>query len=133
MSRIGRLCGIGAVVLGAASIATWSRVDTVAPTADSRGERGAGLFQAKGCASCHAGPDTTALMEGFPSLADAPAWAATRRPGLSAEGYLAESLRTPAAFVSPAFTGSVGPTRGMPQLPLTDAEIAALVDYLLST
>lgn len=133
MSRVGHLCAIGSVVLGTVSIATWPRGDPRAPSADSRVERGASLFQAKGCASCHTGPDTTALLSGFPSLADAPAWAATRRPGLSADRYLAESMRAPAAFVSPAFTGSVGPNTGMPQLPLTDAEIAALVDYLLST
>jgi mono/diheme cytochrome c family protein len=132
MSRIGHLCAAGAVVLGAASFATWPR-DRAKPTsAVSSVEHGANLFQAKGCASCHTGPDTTALLGGFPSLKDAPAWAATRRPGLGADRYLAESMRAPAAFVSPAFTGSIGPTTGMPQLPLTDAEIVALVDYLLA-
>ena len=48
-----------------------------------------------------------------------------------AAAYLAESMRRPDAFISPAWRGG-GPTTAMPQLDLTDAEIDALVDYLLA-
>ncbi len=92
---------------------------------------GADLFLAKGCASCHVGPDTTPLFSGFPSLGDASSWAGDRRPGVSAENYLAESMAAPDVFVSPAFNGGVGPTSGMPQLRLTSDEIDDLVAYLL--
>ncbi len=94
---------------------------------------GAQLFLAKGCSSCHAGPDTTASIgAGFPSLADAPTWAADRRANLSAKDYLTESIAAPSVFIARGFQpGQSGPTTGMPQLRLTSDEIEALVDYLL--
>ena len=93
---------------------------------------GAQLFRAKGCASCHDGPDSTALMVDFTSLAHASSWAGGRRDGLSAEEYITESIRDPSAFISPAWVRG-GPTTGMPDLGLTDAEIAAVVVYLLDS
>jgi cytochrome c551/c552 len=91
------------------------------------------LFAAKGCASCHDGPASTAVISGFPSLSHVRDWAHERRPGLSAHEYVAESVRSPAAFISPAFTGSVGPIQAMPDLRLSDQEIDAIADFLLST
>ena len=52
---------------------------------------------------------------------------------MSAADYLAESMRNPSVFISPAFRGGFGPMTGMPDLNLSDAEIAALVAYLLGT
>jgi mono/diheme cytochrome c family protein len=93
---------------------------------------GATLFQAKGCATCHTGPESNASdVGGFPSLAEAPSWAGSRRAGLSAEEYLEESIREPWAFISPEFHGSGGPTTAMPQLGLSDAERDAVVAFLL--
>ena len=88
------------------------------------------LFHAKGCATCHTGPTSAASMGEFPSLASASSWAGSRRPGMSAEEYLDESIREPWAFRSPEFHGS-GPTPAMPQLGLSDAERKAVVDFLL--
>ena len=94
---------------------------------------GAAVFRAKGCASCHDGPDTTALVRGaFPSLAEAGEWAAGRRPDRSAGAYLEESVRQPSAFISPAFPRPAGGTTAMPTLDLSDAEVAAVVAYLLA-
>lgn len=42
-----------------------------------------------------------------------------------------QSIREPGAFISPAWVGG-GPTTAMPQLGLSEAEIAAVVDYLLT-
>lgn len=92
---------------------------------------GPSLFQAKGCATCHTGPDSTSAMMGFPNLRKASTWAGTRQPGQSAEQYLAESLRSPGVFISPTFEGPQGPTTGMPTLALSEAEIDVLVAYLL--
>jgi hypothetical protein len=79
------------------------------------------------------GPDSSTGFVEYPRLTDAPTWAGSRRPGLAAEEYLEQSMRQPSAFISPAFTA--GPSPGgaspMPQLQLSDAEIDALVDYLL--
>jgi mono/diheme cytochrome c family protein len=92
---------------------------------------GASLFTAKGCATCHDGPDGSSMIGAGPSLADAPTWAGDRVDGLSAEEYLEQSMRSPSAFISPAYQPIGGPNDGMPLLQLSDREIAALVDYLL--
>lgn len=92
---------------------------------------GATLFQAKGCATCHTGPASTASVGGFPSLAAASSWAGSRRAAMSAEEYLDESIREPWAFISPEFPASGGPTTAMPELGLSEAERDAVVDYLL--
>lgn len=94
-------------------------------------ERGHTLFFAKGCVACHRkngeagaigsiGPDLTGLRDR----------AADRRPGMSAEAYVRESIRTPSAFVAPGYGGS---TFGMPDLGLSDAEIDAVTAFLLGT
>ena len=67
-----------------------------------------------------------------PSLAHAPDWASTRVEGMSAPDYLAQSMRQPSAFISPAWAGPDGPTTGMPQLQLSDEEVEALVHFLLA-
>ena len=92
---------------------------------------GATLFRTKGCAQCHTGPDSAGMVPIGPDLSDASEWAGDRRPGMSPEDYIAESVRTPGAFVSPAFEPVGGPTSGMPQLDVSDDELDALVRYLL--
>jgi mono/diheme cytochrome c family protein len=132
VSPVGRACAICAVVLAVITIATWDRGEgeTVADGPTTVVADGAQLFRAKGCASCHDGPDSTAQSVDFPSLADAPSWAGDRRTGMSAAAYIAQSIREPGAFISPAWVGG-GPTTAMPQLGLTEAEIDAIVGYLL--
>jgi cytochrome c551/c552 len=92
---------------------------------------GATLFHVKGCATCHEGPDTATMMGVGPSLAHAADWASTRVERMSAHDYLAQSMRQPSVFISPAWAGPDGPTTGMPQLQLSDAEVEALVHFLL--
>lgn len=92
---------------------------------------GATLFRTKGCASCHTGPDTTPAARIGPDLSDAASWAGDRRPGTSAADYVAESVRSPGAFISPEFEPYGGPTGAMPVLEVSDDELDALVVYLL--
>ncbi len=130
MTRIGRWATVFAIALSVLTIASWnestqSNVDVNPPL------EGAMLFNAKGCASCHNGPDSNFGIYGVPPLTEASVWAGDRRPGMSAEEYLAESMRTPSTFISPAFKGGQGPMTGMPDLDLSEAEIDALVAYLL--
>ena len=132
MSRAGRLAAAAAIVAGLASVVSWQTTSTVtAGTDPAPAIDGAALFRAKGCATCHDGPDTTAQFVDFPSLRNAPEWAGDRRAGMSAADYLAESIRTPSTFISPAFVNHGGPTSAMPDLAVTDAEVDALVDHLL--
>ena len=132
MSPVGRAAAVGAMVLGSASVAVWI-AGSEPTTAVGSTSDGAALFRAKGCASCHTGPDSVAGFANFPKLDDAPAWAGDRRSGMSAAEYIAESIRAPGEFVSPAYAPSGGPATAMPVLTLTDAEVELLVDYLLGS
>lgn len=134
MSRAGWMSAVAAIAATLGSMVVWQPE----PAANSPDavlvDDGVMLFRAKGCASCHAGPDSApSLGSGFPSLAGASSWAGERRPNLTASQYLSESIREPWAFVSPEFSpGSAGPTGAMPALELSDAEVAAIVKYLLA-
>ncbi|MDP2292070.1 MAG: cytochrome c [Actinomycetota bacterium] len=130
MSRAAILAAAAAIVAAAAAVVGWQTEPSESAAPKPVAVSGAELFQSKGCASCHIGPDSTPLVGAFPPLDDAASWAAERRPGMSARDYLAESMRTPSAFLSPAWV-SGGPTTAMPDLGLTEAEIDALVDHLL--
>ncbi len=127
----GRAVLLGA---GAAAAALVAVVAVVArPDSATRGAvDGQVLFVDKGCAACHDTADRPAAMPGVaPSLVGAADWAGSRIEGVSAEEYLTQSIQSPWAFVSPAWGGGSGPTSHMPVLPLTDDEVAAVVDYLL--
>jgi cytochrome c1 len=130
------LYAVGAAAALGASVLAWTSDRTTdAPLAAAPGSAppdGASLFHAKGCATCHNGPDSGAGISEFPDLSDAAAWAATRVPGMSANDYIAQSIRDPIAVISPQFHSGGGPTAGMPTLALSDAEVAALVEYLLA-
>lgn len=132
MSRAGWLSTVAAIVATLASLVAWRPAP--AATAADVPNGGEMLFQAKGCAACHVGPDSSpSFRSGFPSLADASSWAGERRPGLTASQYLSESIREPWTFVSPEFSpGAAGPTGAMPVLELSDAEVATIVQYLLA-
>ena len=99
---------------------------------DTAAADGAALFVAKGCSSCHEGPAGRSLTDVGPSLAAAPTWAGERIAGIAAADYLEQSMRSPSAFISPAYRSTGGPSVGMPLLRLSDEEIDTLVDYLLS-
>jgi mono/diheme cytochrome c family protein len=98
--------------------------------------RGRTLFQAKGCASCHAlGSITTgAGPQVGPNLTGLAAVAGPRRPGRSAAEYVRESRVAPQAFVVPGYTTSATNPGNppMPRLPLSESEIDALISFLLS-
>lgn len=130
MTRIGRLAAVLAITFAVLTIATWN--DSTQSTVGGEAPlEGAMLFKAKGCASCHIGPGSSSGMSVGPPLMAASDWAGDRRPGMSAVNYLAESMRTPSAFISPAFSGGQGPMTGMPDLNLSETEIVTLVAYLL--
>lgn len=94
---------------------------------------GQGQGSATACSSCHiiSGiPEAVGLLG--PDLTSIATDAATRKPGLSAREYIAESIRDPQAFVAE------GVERATPGLMtaaitagLTDADVAALVEFLM--
>ena len=91
-------------------------------------DRGALLFATKGCVGCHmhaALPN--AHMQIGPNLTGLPDRAATRVAGLDARAYVRQSLRDPEAFIVSGYTAR------MPDLHLSDEEIASLSAFLLSS
>jgi hypothetical protein len=113
--------------------AVGSSAGAVAPPTPGPGpaERGRMLFQTVGCVGCHVGPGVPRGMTSQigPNLTLLPSVAASRKPGVSAEGYVAESIRDPSAFLAPGYgSGSVE----MPRFGLPEQDVQALVRFLLA-
>jgi mono/diheme cytochrome c family protein len=128
-----RLAATGALtlVLAVASLVVWLDDDASGANSASSSTdiaaRGETLFFAKGCAGCHRilevgvqsiGPDLTLLADR----------AGEQREGMSAEEYVRESIRYPDAFIA---LGTTNGPFGMPVIPMTDAQLDALVAFLL--
>lgn len=120
VAAIGLVLALTGLVLGAVG---GGRASDAAPAVLD----GQALFVAKGCASCHTGPESTSEINAGPPLVDAAGWAGSRQPGTDATTYLAQSIREPAAFLSPARDGDTV----MPALAVSSDEVERLVDYLL--
>jgi cytochrome c oxidase subunit IV len=91
--------------------------------------QGQAVFTGKGgCGACHTIEGISSGMVG-PNLTQIGTTAAERKPGLSAEQYIRESIENPGAFVVEGFP---------PAMPanirqnMTDAEFEALVAFLLA-
>jgi mono/diheme cytochrome c family protein len=80
-----------------------------------------------GCLVCH--KVTEAGNERGPDLRKAASGAAARRPGMSAEAYLIESLVEPDAFLAPGYPKMM-PSAMKPPANLSLAEAKAVVAYL---
>jgi cytochrome c oxidase subunit 2 len=112
----------------AASPATAVNDKAPSPAPAANRDRGALLFATKGCVGCHmhaALPN--AHMQVGPDLTGLPDRAATRVAGLDARAYVRQSLREPQAFMVPGYSAL------MPDLHLSDEEIASLTAFLLSS
>jgi mono/diheme cytochrome c family protein len=89
-------------------------------------QAGRQVFEAKGCVACHATEGTTRLTG--PSLAGIAERGATRKPGMSAEDYIRESVLQPQAYVVEGFPPIMPSFQGN----ITDQELSSLIQYLLS-
>ncbi len=97
------------------------RPDSPVLTGDAR--RGLDSYVANGCSTCHSGED---LSLG-PSHVDVFELAANRVEGLSAEQYLAQSIREPDAFIVPGYPSP----STMPDFShLTAEEVGHLITFL---
>jgi mono/diheme cytochrome c family protein len=115
-----------AIVLAIATVAYYSNPPTSVEAAQSPGEI---LFLTKGCTGCHSIQGLATTGQIGPDLTFVGEAAGERVAGLSAEDYIAQSLATPQAFIVPGFEATTA--GAMPDLNLSEAEIAALVDFLL--
>jgi len=99
----------------------------VGAVAHRGGLDGRAVFAARGCTGCH-----TAHGVGHggvaPDLTDLASRAGSQVEGMSAEAYVRQSIRDPQAFRAPGFEGGFVQ---MPTLSLSDAEVDAVVEFLL--
>lgn len=104
-------------------------LSAAAPPLPPELQAGRQVFQEKGCVACHATEGDTVLVG--PPLTHIATVAETRKPGMSAEEYIRESILNPSAFIVPGFPGPPSP---MPvfQGNITDQELDSLLKYLLS-
>lgn len=115
---------VATVVLGLASLAV-NVPDNDAATVPANELDGRSVFLARGCSGCHmaAGVDGGGIG---PDLTDLLGRAGDRVTGLDPAAYVRQSIREPQAFVVPGYGGIA-----MPTLPLSNAELEAVVEYLL--
>jgi mono/diheme cytochrome c family protein len=118
MGRVVLLCSALAFVLAACA---------PEPAATDPVARGGQLYRSLGCANCHE-PNLLGQRIG-PPLDHVGTIAATRRPGMTADEYLRQSILDPGAYVVPGYQDSM--PRGLGR-DLSPTDLDALVAYLLS-
>lgn len=97
-------------------------------SADEMVDIGRGIFEGKGiCNTCHTIGKSGSLR--FPDLDGIAGRSATRRAGMGALDYLAESLYEPNIFIVDGFSPGM-PAINKPPIGLTDQEILAVIAYL---
>ena len=109
-------------------------VATTAPPPGSGGgnSEGQALFVGGSCSACHTIEGVTSGLVG-PDLTHIGTDAATRKPGMSAEDYIIESIRTPEAFVAEGVERAVpGIMTSAVTAGFSNAEVDALVELLLA-
>ena len=120
--RKGALAAILAVTAVAASCAQ-------EPRATEPVARGRQVYGEQSCATCHEPGLANLFRPVGPDLSHIGTVAATRRPGVSAEDYVRQSVLDPGAFVVPGYPDSM--PRGFGDR-LSRDDLDALVAYLLS-
>jgi mono/diheme cytochrome c family protein len=97
------------------------------PRATDPIERGKQVYREKNCASCHQIGSEGGTVE--PPLTQIGTVAATRKPGMSADDYIRESILDPGAYIVPGYPDTMprGLARGLSQEDFDD-----LVRYLLT-
>lgn len=110
----------------AAGVGLLTVEDAPAGRAPPPAQDGAAVFRAKGCASCHTGPDSRGDLGVAPALDDLAVSADDRIARRSLEDDVRQSVLDPQADLVRGATSTQ-----MPVLPVTPEELDALVAYLL--
>jgi mono/diheme cytochrome c family protein len=93
----------------------------------AQAKTGQQTFTAAGCAGCHTfGPAKSTGTIG-PNLNELKTQAANMEKGKTADEYIRESIEDPSAFIVKGFPNAMPSFKGR----LTDAQIKALIDFLL--
>jgi cytochrome c553 len=115
---------LGTCILAAAIVACASE-----PRASTPVERGRQVYAALECGSCHEAGFRNFFRRVGPPLEHVGTAAAQRRPGMSAEEYLRESITDPGAYVVQGYPDAM--PRGLAR-DLSPEDLAALIAYLAS-
>ena len=118
---------MGRVVLMCIAAAALVLACAPEPPASDPVARGRQLYRSMGCANCHE-PNLIGQRLG-PPLDHIGTVATPRRPGLSADEYLRQSILDPGAYVVPGYQDSMPRDLGRD---LSPTDLDALVAYLLS-
>jgi mono/diheme cytochrome c family protein len=125
------VAGVASLALAVLTVVAWSSGGggDPSPAGSAMVATGANLFRAKGCAVCHDGPGSESSFDVGPDLTELYLVAPSREPGLSIEDYVRRSITSPDDLIVPGFNGEG--MSSMPALPLSAAEVEALVAYVL--
>ena len=132
--RLALLVTVAALI---AACAASPPADTTPPNATTEIENGTTggsvsngqqLFVSRSCGACHTiqGIQGAAGSVG-PNLTNVASVAGQRKPGLTAEEYLRESIADPDAYVVQGYPSGV-----MPKLPFNDQQVDDLVAFLMT-
>ena len=116
-----------AAYVGYAAAKSGDDTGALATAGLAQAKTGDQIFTAAGCAGCHTfGPANSNGTIG-PNLNELKTQAANIEKGKSAEQYIRESLEDPGAFIVKGYPNAMPSFKGR----LTDAQIQALIDFLL--
>ena len=119
------LTAVIVVLLAGATVAVFA-VDTQSDQVRSQTIDGRTVFLTKGCTSCHSLEGVSTTGQIGPNLTGLADRAGDRVEGLKAGDYIRQSVIDPEALVVDGFSPL------MPTLPLDNAELDALVEFLLA-
>jgi mono/diheme cytochrome c family protein len=93
----------------------------------AQAKTGQQIFTAAGCAGCHTFSPAKSTGTIGPNLNELKTQAANMEKGKSADEYIRESIEDPSAFIVKGYPNAMPSFKGR----LTDAQIKALIDFLL--
>jgi mono/diheme cytochrome c family protein len=93
----------------------------------AQAKTGQQIFTAAGCAGCHTFAPAKSTGTIGPNLNELKTQAGNIEKGKTAEQYVRESIEDPGAFLVKGYPNAMPPFKGK----LTDAQIQALIDFLL--
>ena len=118
---------MGRVVITCIALAVLALACAPEPPATEPVARGRQMYRSLGCANCH---EANLIGQRLgPTLDHIGTVAATRRPGLSAEEYIRQSILDPGGYLVPGYQDSMPRELGRD---LSPTDLDALVAYLLS-
>jgi mono/diheme cytochrome c family protein len=116
-----------AAYVGYAAARTGDDQGALASAGLAQAKTGQQIFTAAGCAGCHTFSPAKSSGTIGPNLNELKTQAANMEKGKTADEYIRESIEDPGAFIVKGYPNAMPSFKGR----LTDAQIKALIDFLL--